>query len=109
MTTVEHAQVEHAQSLAEFFENPAETLDRLKESSEPEVLTIDGKARAILLSPAAYDDMAKQILLSRDMTVIQIALQELAEGKGRDVDECFDEIRLKLLAMKAAKEKGQTK
>jgi primosomal protein N'' len=101
--------VEHAQSLAEFVENAAETFERLKHSTEPEVITVDGEVRAILVSPAVYEDMAKRFLLNRDVEVIRVALQEVKEGKSRPVDVCFDEIRSKLLAMKAAQEKGASR
>jgi PHD/YefM family antitoxin component YafN of YafNO toxin-antitoxin module len=93
---------EHSQSVAEFNENPTETLNRLKDTGGPEVLTIDGEAKAILLSPAVYEDMLREVLLERDVATIRQSMKEFAEGKGIEVNSAFAELRAKLLAMKAA-------
>ncbi len=74
----------HTQSLDEFRRKATETLDRLSQTGEAEILTVDGEARAVLLSPAAYDELAEASNVSRDVTVIRQAVRELDDGKGRD-------------------------
>lgn len=98
--------VEHTQSLADFRAAVAETLDRVNQTGEAEVITVDGEARGVLLSPAAYDELAREAELSRNAAVMRQALREHAEGKGRPAREFFDELQGKLLAMKAAQENG---
>ena len=100
------ATTEHTQSLADFRATAAETLDRVNRTGEAEVITVDGKARGVLLSPAAYDELAREAELSRDVAVMRQALREHAEGKGRPAREFFDELEQKLLAMQAAQETG---
>lgn len=93
---------QHTQSLTDFRQKAAETLDRLNKTGEAEILTVNGEARAVLLSPAVYDELAREAQLTRDVTVIRQAMKEIDEGKGVDVDTAFQSIRNELLAMKAA-------
>ena len=89
-----------SQSVAEFCRTAVETIDRLNATGEAGFLTVDGQPRAVLLTPAMW----KEIQLSRDVAVIRQSIRESAEGKGRDVRDCFDEIHAKLLAMKAVED-----
>lgn len=93
---------QRTQSLTDFRQKATETLDRLNKTGEAEILTVNGEARAVLLSPAAFDDLAREALLTRDVAVIRKAMKEIDEGKGVDVDTAFQSIRAELLAMKAA-------
>jgi len=92
---------QHTQSLSDFRQKAAETLDRLNRTGEAEILTVNGEARAVLISPAVYDELAREAQLTRDVTVIRRAMKEIDEGKGVDVDTAFQSIRAELLAMKA--------
>src|SRR5271156_6295529 len=93
---------EHTQSLSEFRKKAAETIARLNRTGDAEILTVNGEARAVLMSPAVYDELAREAQLARDVAVIQRSLKEIKEGKGRPVKEVFADIRAELLAMKAA-------
>src|SRR5436309_11273156 len=93
---------EHTQSLTDFRLKAGETLDRLAKTGEAEIITVNGEARAVLLSPAAYDGLAREAELARDVVSIRRAMKEFDEGKGRPVDEFFNDLRVKLLGMKAA-------
>jgi PHD/YefM family antitoxin component YafN of YafNO toxin-antitoxin module len=93
---------QRTQSLSDFRQKASETLDRLNKTGEAEILTVNGEARAVLLAPGAYDEMERELLLARDVAAIRQSEQEFAEGKGRPANEFFDELRARLLAMKAA-------
>jgi prevent-host-death family protein len=99
---------EHTQSLSDFRQKASETLDRINRTGHAEILTVNGEARAVLLSPAAYDEIARDAELTRDLSAIRKAMKEFDEGKGRPVDNFFDELRGKLLAMKSAQDKPTT-
>ena len=90
--------MEHTQSLSDFRRQAGETLDRIKQTGEAEIITVNGEARAVLLSPAAYDAMARELLLARDIATIQRSLRQIAEGKTKHVKTAFAEIRAGLLA-----------
>lgn len=97
---------EHTQSLSDFRQNAGETLDRLARTGEAEIITVNGQARAVLLAPTVYDELAREVELARDVAAIRKAMKEFDEGKGRPADEFFDEVRAKLLAMKVAHDKA---
>ena len=96
----------HIRTLADFRQKATETLDRLNQTGEAEILTVDGEVRAVLLSPAAYDDLAKEAMLTRDAAVIRRSIQQLNEGKSEEVNAFFRGVRDQLLAMKASQAKG---
>lgn len=96
----------NTQSLTDFRQKATQTLDRINRTGEAEILTVNGEARAVLLSPAAFDEMTREAFIAYDVAAISQSIKESAEGKGRDADEFFDEVRAKLLAMKARKRRG---
>jgi len=105
MTTV----TEHAQSLAEFRDAAAETLERVNRTGEPEAITVDGEVRAMLVPPVVYEELLRDAEEERYAALMRRAVREHEEGKSRPAEEFFDELRAKLLAMKAAQEAGATK
>jgi PHD/YefM family antitoxin component YafN of YafNO toxin-antitoxin module len=92
---------EHTQSLTDFRQKATETLDRLNKTGEAEILTVNGEARAVLLSPKVYDELAREAQLTRDVAVIRKAMKQIDDGEGMTLDEVFGPMREKLLAMKA--------
>jgi len=93
---------EHTRSLAELRDNPRETIDRLKHTGDAEILTVDGEAKAVLMSPETFDHLTRELFQGRDLLAIRKSMQQIEEGKTKLVHEAFAEIRAKLLAMKAA-------
>jgi PHD/YefM family antitoxin component YafN of YafNO toxin-antitoxin module len=96
----------HTQSLTDFSAKADEVFDRLDKTGEAEVITVNGEARAVLLSPAVYDEMARELQLSREADMMRRAMREHDEGKARPAQELFDELHAELLAMKEAEENG---
>ena len=90
----------HTQSLTDFRQSAAETLDRLNATGEAEVITVNGEARAVLLAPAAYDELAREAELTRDVATIRRAMREIDDGQGQEAGAFFDGLRSRLLAMK---------
>jgi PHD/YefM family antitoxin component YafN of YafNO toxin-antitoxin module len=100
---------QHTQSLSEFRKKAAETIDRLNQTGEAEILTVNGEARAVLLAPAVYDELAREALLARDAAVIHRSIQQFKDGKGQEANQFFDELRSQLLASEAGQAKGAGK
>jgi PHD/YefM family antitoxin component YafN of YafNO toxin-antitoxin module len=91
---------QHTQSLTAFRQKATETLDRLNETGDAEILTVNGQARAVLLSPVVYDELTREALLTHDASVIRRAVRQIEGGKGRDAADVFDALRKELLAKK---------
>lgn len=97
---------QHTQSLSDFRQKAAKTLERLNKTDEAEILTVNGQARAVLLSPAAFDRMVREAQLARDVTTVRKAMDQIDQGRGMQVEEALNPTRSKLLALKKA---GRTK
>jgi prevent-host-death family protein len=97
---------EHTQSLDQFGRTAAATVERVAQTGVAEVITVDGRPRAVLVSADAYDAMAREAQLSRDVAMMRQSMAEIAAGQGLDARQVFDELRQELLAMKAAQQAG---
>jgi len=92
---------EKSQSLNDFRDNCDQTLDRLNQTGDAEVLTQDGQARAIVLSPKAFEQLNIAAEFANRLATIQQSEKELGENKGRPAELFLDELRSKLLDKKA--------
>lgn len=99
---------QHTQSLTEFRQKATETLDRLNRTGEAEILTVNGEARAVLLSPAVYDELAREAQLTRDVAVIRRAMKQIDDGNYVEAETFFGDLRARLLAMKAEQQQAAT-
>lgn len=90
----------HTQSLTDFRQRATQTLDRLNKTGDAEIITVNGEARAILLSPGTYDELAREAMLNRDVNVIRKAMKEIDDGQATDAGDFFDSLRAKVLALK---------
>ncbi len=50
----------NTQSLTTFRAKIAETLDRVNQTGQAEIITVNGEARGVLLAPAVFDEMAQR-------------------------------------------------
>jgi PHD/YefM family antitoxin component YafN of YafNO toxin-antitoxin module len=94
---------EHTQSLSSFRKTVSQTFTRLNQTGEAEIITVNGEARAVLLAPAVYDELAREADLSRDVAAIRRAMKEFDEGRGVEAKAFFADLRNELLSMKAAR------
>lgn len=92
---------EKSQSLNDFRDNCDQTLARLDRTGDAEVLTQDGQAKAIVLSPKAFEQLNTAAEFANRLASIQQSETELGEGKGRPAQLFLDELRSKLLDKKA--------
>jgi prevent-host-death family protein len=79
-------------SLSDFKRNTVQVLDRLRETGDPLVLTVNGKAELVVQDAAAY-----QALLDRVETVegIQRGLADVKAGRTKPAKQVFDQLRRK--------------
>jgi len=77
-------------SLSDFKRNTVEFLDRLRETRNPLVLTVNGKAELVVQDAAAY-----QALLGRVETIegIQRGLADVKAGRTKPAKQVFDRLR----------------
>ena len=77
-------------SMTTFKRNSSGLMKRIKKTGRPLVLTVKGKAEAVLLDAAAYRDVADHL---DAVASIRRGLAQAKKGLGRPVDEVFDELQ----------------
>jgi prevent-host-death family protein len=77
------------QSLTTFKRDTAGLIKRMKQSGRPLVLTVKGRAEAVVMDAAVYQKLANQV---DAVEGIRRGLAQAKKGMGRPVDEVFDEI-----------------
>jgi prevent-host-death family protein len=86
---------ESIDSLTNFKRNTAAFLDRLRDSGEPLVLTVNGEAKLVVQDAASYQQLLELIDRLQAVEGIQRGLQEMNDGKGKPLAEVDREIRKK--------------
>jgi prevent-host-death family protein len=76
-------------SLTTFKRKSSSLMKKMKKTGRPLVLTINGKAEAIVLDPAAYQDVADHL---DAIASIRRGLAQAKRGEGRPAEDVFDEL-----------------
>jgi prevent-host-death family protein len=79
------------QSLTTFRRRSGDFLKHLKKSKRPIVLTVKGKAAAIVQDAEAYQRLLDIAAMADANEGIRQGLEDLKKGKGRPVEEFFKE------------------
>jgi len=82
-------------SLADFLTNAEQLVDRLKQSKDPLLLTVNGKAKLVVQDAEAYQAMVGELERSRFIQAVQMGLKEAQRGESRPADEVFAEMQAK--------------
>jgi prevent-host-death family protein len=81
------------QSMTSFRNHSAEFLRHLRETGRPMVLTVNGKAAAVVQDAEAYQRLLDIAAEASAEEGIRQGLDDLAEGRARPAVEVFDEVR----------------
>ena len=76
-------------SLTTFKRKSSDLMKQMKKTGRPLVLTVNGKAEAVLVDAAAYQQVADQL---DAIAAIRQGLMEAEQGLGRPAEEFFDEL-----------------
>ena len=76
-------------SLTTFKRNSSGLMKHMKKTGRPLVLTVKGKAEAVVLDAKAYQEVASQL---DAVANIRRGLAQARKGAGRPADEVFDEL-----------------
>jgi hypothetical protein len=83
-------------SLTDFTRNSAEAIKRLKETGQPQVLTVDGRAEVVVQDLASYQRLLDLLDRAEAIEGIRRGLESKARGEGRPLDEDFAELYARL-------------
>ncbi len=76
--------------------NISEDFRHVQETGRPLFITTNGRTAGVLLSPAAYDELAERAAFAEDIDAIRRALEDAKEGKGREAKKALREIAAQL-------------
>lgn len=81
--------VKDIQPLTTFKRNSAGMMKRMKRTRRPLILTVNGKAEAVVLDAAVYKDIAEHL---DTIAHIRQGLEEAKRGLAIDIDEVFEKL-----------------
>jgi prevent-host-death family protein len=88
--------------LTDFKRKTPEFLKLLRETGEPVVLTINGKAELVVQDARSYQRLRELAERLQTIEAVQESLATMKRGEGRPLDEVFGELE-KRLAVKTRK------
>src|SRR5688572_14213948 len=83
------------ESLSRFKRNTPEFVRQLKETGQPLILTIDGRAEIVVQDATAYGRLLELVERLEAVESIRSGLEEMDAGKGRPAAEFFAEMERK--------------
>ncbi len=81
------------QALTTFRNNSAAFLQKLKKTKRPVILTVNGKAAAVVQDAEAYQHLLDIAARADSREGIRQGLEDKKKGRARPAREVFDEIR----------------
>ena len=83
-------------SLSKFKQNSSEILKYIKKTQNPTILTINGKAEAVILDPESYQKMMNKIALFESGKKLEAALVKMENNKGISAQKALKKLRQKI-------------
>lgn len=90
------------QSLSRFKRNTPELLRQLKETGEPVVLTVNGKAELVVQDAASYQRLVELGEKAERMEALRVSMAEMRAGRVVPAEDVLAEMR-QILADAASK------
>jgi prevent-host-death family protein len=81
------------QPMTTFRNHSAEIMQHLKETKRPVILTVNGKAAAVVQDAEAYQHLLDLVAEASAAEGIRQGLEDIRNGHSRPAGEAFDEIR----------------
>lgn len=82
-------------SLTEFQRNAKEHIDRMKQTGQPEVLTVNGQAEVVVQSASSYQELLEDAELARSLRVIRQSLQDAKAGRTQPMRQFLETLAAK--------------
>lgn len=80
-------------TLTDFTSHATEAIERLKETGQPQVLTVDGRPEAVVLDVESYQRLLELADRADAIEGIRRGLESMTRGRGLSVEEAFAELR----------------
>lgn len=88
-------------SLTDFKQNAQQHLERLRQTGRPEILTVNGKAEAVVMTPEAYDRLM-DAAMNEVRAKIAVGLSQARAGRLIDGEAAIADRRARRKGRKGA-------
>lgn len=82
-------------SLTDFQRNARDHIQRMKETKNPVVLTVNGRAEIVVQDAEAYQVLLDRLERAETIAAVRMAMEEFDRGEGRPAREALEELREK--------------
>lgn len=82
-------------SLTNFQKNAKQFVGHLEETGEPMVLTVNGKAKLVVQSSEAYQQILDELERVRLIEAVKLGLEQAEQGLGLSAEEVFEKMKAK--------------
>ena len=83
------------QSLTDFKRRTADFIEQIKETKQPLVLTINGKAELVVQDAVSYQELMELKERMETVEALRKSLESVHNGRTRSLEEVFEELRQK--------------
>ena len=83
------------QSLSNFKRNTSNAIDRMKQTGEPIVLTVNGKAEVVVQDAKSYQQLLKKVEKLEAIAGIKQGIVDINSGKTRPATDFVEEMQQK--------------
>jgi prevent-host-death family protein len=90
-------------SLSDFKRNTVQLMDRMVESGEPMVLTVNGKAKLVVQDAASYQRLLDSMDYIEAVKGIRRGMDDIRDGRSKAVASAFSEIRKKSISRRKSR------
>lgn len=87
--------LKNIQSLTSFKRNTAVSVEQIKKTKSPIVLTVNGKAELVVIDANEYEEMLEKIEQAETIRAIKIGIEAFEKGKSKPAREAFTELQKK--------------
>jgi prevent-host-death family protein len=88
--------LDNIRSLTEFQRHTGQFVAHMKQTGQPLVLTVNGKAELVVQDAKSYQQLLDHLERLRDIEALLVGLDEVQQGSTRPAGEALQQLRQKL-------------
>jgi PHD/YefM family antitoxin component YafN of YafNO toxin-antitoxin module len=87
--------LEDIQSLTDFQRDARKSIQKLKRTGKPQVLTVNGRAEVVIQDAKSYQKLLDLLDQAEAIAAVRDALESVKQGEGDPAVQVLDRIRMK--------------
>lgn len=87
--------LKNIQSLTNFKRNTADSVEQIKKTKSPIVLTVNGKAELVVLDADEYEEMLEKIEQAETVRAIKTGIEAFENGESKPARQALTDLKKK--------------